>query len=139
MKWILFIFLCFILFLLYLYSNYLTSSVEPLHKFYTIDNNIVIAKMDIPEFTDLGVISVHTHEGIQRTRDTCTNDIMYTNDNTPWRKHREIGKYIRHSEEPNCEVYKSSPMSFGLRTIHKINIGDEITTDYYPLQRYYNI
>lgn len=122
----------------YLFIHYFPDE-DVLHKYYSIDNNMVYARMDIQPYTDLGVISIHTDEGLWRVKDTCHNDVHYTAKNIPWRKHRELGKHLRHSEHPNCEVYKSSPMSFGLRTIKPIKVGDEITTDYYPLHSFYGM
>ena len=124
--------------LIYMYVKFLELNNEPLKKYYFIKNNKVYAKMDIPEFTDLGVISIHG-EGISRSRDTCNNVLHYTKTNLPWRKHRELGKYIHHSELPNTEIYRSSPLSFGLRTIKKVDINEEISTDYYPLEKYYDM
>ena len=112
---------------------------DELKKYYFINDKRVYAKMDIPEFTDLGVISVHTDEGISRVKDTIDNEVHYTETNMPWRKHRDIGKYVHHSDNPNCEVYKSSPMTFGLRTLKQVAINDELTTDYYPLHIFYKM
>ena len=121
------------------YIHYCVPVNDSLQKYYFIDNKRVYAKMDIPEFTDLGVISVHTNDGLSRVRDVIDNEVHYTKENMPWRKHRSIGKYIHHSENPNCEVYKSSPMTFGLRTIKQIKMNEEITTDYYPLHMFYKM
>ena len=131
-------FLLLLIFIIFIYLEFCTSPNEPLHKYYEIRNESVYAKMDIPEFTDLGVISVHG-DGVTRSKDVVNNKIHYTENNLQWRKHRELGKYIKHSESPNCEVYHSSPLSFGLRTKKKIHMNDELVTDYYPLDLFYNM
>lgn len=118
---------------------YFFPNEDTLQKYYYIENEKVYAKMDIHEYTDLGVISIHTDDALRRVKDTCNNEIHYTSQNIPWRKHREIGKYIHHSEYPNCEIYRSSPMSFGLRSTKSIKAGQEITTDYYPLHTFYEM
>ena len=134
-----FLFLLLIIcFFIHILSVFCKRVEEPLHKYYHIVDNNVYAKMDIPEFTDLGVISVHTQEGIDRTKKYDNGNIINrTKHNIPWRKHRDLGKFLKHSESPNCEVYKSSPMTFGLRTIKKINDGEQINSDFYPLQQFY--
>ena len=132
------IFVIFIIACICIYYSYFTANTEPLHKYYYIHEERPLAKMKIPDFVDLGVIAIHGNVALRRTRDTTDNQIQYTSNNTPWRKHRELGKFIRHSEQPNCEVYKSSPMSFGLRTIKHIHENEELTTDYYPLQKHYS-
>lgn len=131
------IFILFIMCIISVYLHYCASDIEPLHKYYIIKNRTVYAKMNIPAFTDLGIITVHTIDVINRVRDNCDNDIMYS-DTIPWKRHRELGKYIKHSEYPNCEIYNASPTSFGIRTIRVITKGDEINADYFPLQIFYN-
>lgn len=132
------LFLLLLCFFIFIYCQYFIGPVEPLHKYYEIKDEKVYAKMNIPLFTDLGVISVYSEEGLQRSKDTIENEIHYTSKNVPWRKHRELGKFIRHSENPNTEIYKSSPMTFGLRTIKEIKYGEELITDYYPLEKFYS-
>lgn len=127
-----------ILLIMYICIIFLKRVEEPLHKYYHIIDNNVYAKMDIPEFTDLGVISVHTQGGIDRTNKYDNGNVINkTKSGIPWRKHRDLGTFLKHSETPNCEVYKSSPMTFGLRTMKKIQDGDQISSDFYPLQHFY--
>jgi len=132
---LLILFVLFSFCIIFIYLNFLISNEDPLKKYYYIQNNKVFAQQDLPEFTDLGVISVH-NEGLYRIQNKDNNEIFESN-NMSWRKHRLIGKYFHHSNNPNCEVYKSSPLTFGLRTIKPIQMNEEITADYYPLQRFY--
>ena len=122
--------------LIFMYLYFIVSSEDPLLKYYYISNNKVFAQQDLPEFTDLGVVSVH-NEGLSRLKNIENNETFETSQNIKWRKHRLIGKHFNHSNDPNCEVYKSSPLTFGLRTVKPIKMNEEITADYYPLQRFY--
>ena len=73
-------FLLLLIFIVFIYLEFCTSPSEPLHKYYEIRNESVYAKMDIPEFTDLGVISVHG-DGVTRSKDVVNNTIHYTENN----------------------------------------------------------
>ena len=133
---LLLLFLLLLCFAIYVFLYFIVSSEDPLLKYYYIRNNKVFAQQDLPAFTDLGVISVH-NEGLTRVKNIGNNELFETTQNIKWRKHRLIGKHFNHSENPNCEVYKSSPLTFGLRTVKPIKMNTEITADYYPLQRFY--
>ena len=132
-----------LLFVVIIYVLTIHINSDELQKYYMIDKSKIhglgcFAKQDLPEYLDMGVITVHTYEGVNRLRDPSKKGrIFYTKDNIPWREHRLLGRYTNHSETPNCEVYKSSPMTFGMRTIKKIKQGDELLVDYYPIRSVY--
>ncbi len=132
-----------LLFILILYILTIHNTNDKLEKYYMVSESKIhglgcFAKQDLPEYLDLGVITVHTYEGINRLRDPSKKcRVFYTKNNIPWREHRLLGRYTNHSENPNCEVYKSSPMTFGMRTIKKIKQGNELLIDYYPLRSAY--
>ena len=133
--------LCVLAFVLYIVSQ--RNEPDSLKKYYGVYDSKIhgrgcFADRDIPEFFDLGVITVHTNDGIGRLKDPSREGrYYYSKQGIPWREHRLLGRYINHSESPNCEVYTSSPLTFGTRTITKIHQGEELTIDYYPLRAVY--
>lgn len=95
------------------------------------------ASRDISSFHDFGVITVHTKEGIERYPKYNSDRYFKTDEGMPWKEHRKLGRYINHSQNPNCETYKSSPYSYGLRSIKPIKQNDELLLDYFDIRNIY--
>ncbi len=134
--------LCACIILLYLYILCCPIQDE-LDNLYKIGKSPIhgigcFANKKIMPYIDLGVISVHGDEGIKRISDPSKEGRYFkTTNGMNWREHRLLGRYINHSNSPNCEVYRSSPLSFGIRTKSTINYGDELTINYKVLRTYY--
>tara|TARA_Y100000389_G_scaffold166982_1_gene171947 strand:- start:390 stop:821 length:432 start_codon:yes stop_codon:yes gene_type:complete len=128
--------------LLYLYILCFPAQDE-LDTMYTIGKSPIhgygcFASKKIMPYTDMGVITVHTTEGIKRMDDPSREGRFYkSSTGLNWREYRLLGRYINHSSTPNCEVYRSSPLTFGVRTSTIIKYRDEITIDYKRLRDFY--
>ena len=66
-------------------------------------------------------LSANTELGISHIKDSrFDNDYIRT----------PLGGFVNHSDNPNCEFYKDGDY-IKLRTIRPINIGNELTAEYW--------
>lgn len=139
---LLFVVFVFIFFYLITFAWKPKNQEEQLDSLYYIgESNIegvgCFASRDIQPFTDFGVITVHTQEGIERYPKYDTDRYFTTEENMPWKEHRKLGRFINHSTNPNCEIYKSSPYSYGLRTTKSVTQNEELVLDYFDIRNIY--
>ena len=125
--------LLLVIFFIYLLYN---PKSDDLDLYYDIGNSSIhgigcFSKKYIMPFTDLGIITVEGDDAIQKISDPSKKGRFFkTVSGINWREHRLLGRYINHSATPNCEVYRSSPVTFGVRTIKEIDFREEITINY---------
>lgn len=88
------------------------------HKYWSLnktnDNTYVVALIDIPKGSDIGV-------AIYRAHFTNEPDKDYVRDN--------LGKYTNHSDNPNCKIIRKGRY-YVYHTLDNIEKGTPLTVDY---------
>ena len=94
------------------------------------------ASVKLNKDSDLGIIVVRGENNIRFFRRYNTDRFFKDKDQKVFKEHRSLGRYLNHSETPNCEIVINNN-TCSLRTINEVQEGEELTTNYKPFRDAY--